>query len=167
MKVFATILFVIAFSFNLYSQQTVDVEKGKSVVVSWNEVMSLLKVNPDGTKEIIPYSNSRKDFYYQIYIALIDSNGVAQWGTENEFKLLENNWQPTFTGSGSLISFTSNVSVPAGKYQLVVTCYRYNSKGIKLESDPSSELIFINVIDVIDNLPPLKPGKVQVILNFN
>jgi len=137
-------IFLLALAFPLFAQQILDIERGQTVIFEWDAVTTLSdgRTTPDS-------------IFYQIYAAPI-VDGVPLWGSSGEVKLLPER----YFYSGTEVTTEVVVNLPEDNYKIVVTAYRVVASGDVLESGPSSEQIFFNMVET--QLPPSKPVTVKV-----
>ncbi len=106
----------------LLGQETGEVDKGNSLIFSWDEVVEDTLGNP----------LTRNELYYRIYAAPF-INGVAIWSQQDT--LLSMNWQPSFWDIDNKINTDIPITLAVGEYQIVVTAYRYDSLWRQHESN--------------------------------
>ncbi len=132
---------------SLFGQQILEIERGQTVTFEWDAVTTL----SDGR-------TTSDSIFYQIYAAPI-IDGVPQWASSGEVNMLPEKYY--YSGSNVVTEVIANL--PEDSYKIVVTAYRFGPSGDVLESGPSSEQIFFNMVET--NLPPSKPVTVKVRIN--
>ncbi|KKL11898.1 hypothetical protein LCGC14_2541140, partial [marine sediment metagenome] len=128
---------------SVHAQQILDVERGSTVTFEWDAVTTLEGGSP-----------ATDSIFYQVYATPI-LNDTPQWGSSDEITLRPDRW--FFSGD---VEARIIIQLPLERYRIWATSYRYNSKGIKLESIKTSELIFFNMKEV--SLPPATPVSFKV-----